>query len=274
MIDKYPLVSVLVPCYNQAHFLPEALDSLLAQTYTNWEAIVVNDGSSDNTEDVALKYVEKDSRIKYIYQDNKGLSGARNTAILHSSGKYLLPLDSDDKIANHYLLNGVDFLERHSDYSVYYGKAEFFGGKLEKWNIEYKNYRELLKRNCIYCSSIFRKEECLACGCYDESFKKGLEDWEFYIRLLRGEKKVFQDSTVVFFYRKNPNGNSMSDRFDETYQNTALTVYAKHINIYIKYFDNPLEYVNGTHWSQRRIGRIAHRIQLEFQKFSDILNKK
>ena len=75
------LVSIIVPCYNQAHFLDEALQSVLSQTYTNWECIIVNDGSPDNTENIAEKWLAVDSRFKYIKKDNGGLSSARNIGI-------------------------------------------------------------------------------------------------------------------------------------------------------------------------------------------------
>ena len=80
-LNEKGMVSVIVPCYNQAIYLPEALNSLLAQTYQCWEAIVVNDGSPDETEKVALEYTRKDSRIKYVFKENGGLSSARNKGI-------------------------------------------------------------------------------------------------------------------------------------------------------------------------------------------------
>ena len=88
-----PLVSVIIPCYKQAEYLPAAVDSALAQTYAPVEVIVVNDGSPDDTEKVALGY---GSRIVYIHRPNGGLSAARNTAIARARGKYLKFLDSDD----------------------------------------------------------------------------------------------------------------------------------------------------------------------------------
>lgn len=76
---KTQLVSIIVPCFNQAHFLPETLDSLLNQTYQNWECIIVDDGSTDDTKKIAEEYEKRDDRFRYIYQENKGLPGARNT---------------------------------------------------------------------------------------------------------------------------------------------------------------------------------------------------
>ncbi|HEY5464299.1 MAG TPA: glycosyltransferase family A protein [Hanamia sp.] len=97
MDDK---ISVIIPCYNQAHFLNESVGSVLAQTYTNWECIIVNDGSTDNTESVALAFTEKDSRIKYIEKENGGLSSARNKGLDEAAGDYIQFLDSDDMITS------------------------------------------------------------------------------------------------------------------------------------------------------------------------------
>lgn len=89
-------VSVIIPCYNQAHFLPDAIESVTRQTYTNWECIIVDDGSSDNTKEVADNFSQKDERIKYIYKLNGGLSSARNAGIENASGNWIQFLDSDD----------------------------------------------------------------------------------------------------------------------------------------------------------------------------------
>lgn len=89
-------VSIIVPCYNQANFLPETLDSVLAQTHSDWECIVVNDGSPDNTAEVAERYASRDSRIRHVFQENRGLSGARNRGLDEATGAWIQFLDSDD----------------------------------------------------------------------------------------------------------------------------------------------------------------------------------
>ena len=93
------IVSIIVPCYNYAALFREALDSVLAQTYDDWECIIVNDGSTDDTEEIALQYCQKDERFIYFYKENGGHSSARNYGIKKSKGEYILPLDPDDKIA-------------------------------------------------------------------------------------------------------------------------------------------------------------------------------
>ena len=102
-MEELAKVSVIVPVYNQGEFLSEALESVLQQTYPNWECIIVNDGSTDNSGEVAKGYVNKDDRFKYLYQDNSGVAAARNNGIRHSDGFYILPLDSDNVLCPTYL---------------------------------------------------------------------------------------------------------------------------------------------------------------------------
>ena len=96
MQNFQPLVSVIVPCYNQAHFLPDTLASVLDQTYPFWECIIVNDGSTDHTNVVAHEWQNKDGRFKYVEKKNGGLSSARNTGLRVAIGEYIQLLDADD----------------------------------------------------------------------------------------------------------------------------------------------------------------------------------
>ncbi|PLW93741.1 MAG: glycosyltransferase family 2 protein, partial [Marinilabiliales bacterium] len=89
------MISVVVPCYNHGHYLAECLDSVLNQSYDNWECIIVNDGSSDHTEEVSLGFCQKDKRFKLVNIENRGLANARNVGINKSWGKYILPVDAD-----------------------------------------------------------------------------------------------------------------------------------------------------------------------------------
>ena len=91
-----PCFTVIVPTYNQAHYLPLALNSLLTQTFPNWEAVVVNDGSTDNTAQVAEAYASRDRRIRVIHQQNGGVAAALNTGLRHARGEWICWLSSDD----------------------------------------------------------------------------------------------------------------------------------------------------------------------------------
>lgn len=199
--STHPLVSIIVPCYNYARFLPETLQSILDQEYYHWECIIVNDGSTDGTEAVAMQYQKKDARFKYIYQHNKGLSSARNTGIINSKGEYLQFLDSDDTIHASKIKLQVSFLQDQSNVDIVYGNSLFFNsdcastffqnreGKLVDETINLKKsgsgpeiLSKLLVNNMMEVScALIKKEIIEKVGFFNEAYKS-YEDWEFWIR--------------------------------------------------------------------------------------------
>ncbi len=195
-----PLISVIVPCYNQAQYLDECLQSVLDQTFQDWECIIVNDGSPDHTEEVAKKWVEKDSRFKYLDKENGGLSSARNAGIAEAKGEWILPLDADDYIASNYLYDAHIHFE-NDDLKVIYGRAEKFGALNEPWDLKPFNLHNLAQQNVIYCSALYRKKDWVEIGRYDEQMKSGLEDWEFWIRMLKDRGRALCLPEVCFYYR-------------------------------------------------------------------------
>lgn len=116
-----PLVSVIVPCYNQAHFLREAIESVLAQTYPHVDVVVVDDGSDDNTEVVAGAY----EGVRCVRQENAGLAGARNTGIRHTLGPLLVFLDADDRLLPEAVQVGLDCLRADPTAAFVYGRSRF-----------------------------------------------------------------------------------------------------------------------------------------------------
>ncbi|MCX8053660.1 MAG: glycosyltransferase [Armatimonadetes bacterium] len=120
-----PLVSVVVPCYNRGKLIWDTINSLLRQTLDDWECIIVNDGSTDDTEQVLQDISAQDSRIRFINQANKGPAGARNRGLDEVRGKYIQLLDSDDVIAPHKLDSQVSLLRKVDDLAVVYCDFEF-----------------------------------------------------------------------------------------------------------------------------------------------------
>lgn len=104
------LVSVITPCYNGAKYIGETIESVLSQTYKDWEMIIVDDGSSDNSADIIAEYAEKDSRIKYVRQKNSGSAAARNTGIKTAEGQYIALLDADDLWDRDFLSEQIAFM--------------------------------------------------------------------------------------------------------------------------------------------------------------------
>ena len=194
-------VSIIVPCYKQAETLSETLDSILAQTYLDWECVIINDGSPDNTEEAAKPYLEKDSRFKYIKQENKGVCVARNTAIAASCGEYVLPLDADDRISSTYLEKAVDHFLHFPETKLVYGKAERFGIENGCWDLPEFDYEKFIWDNCVLNSSIFRRSDYNATIGYNANMVHGNEDWDFWLSLLKREDVVYRIDDVVCYYR-------------------------------------------------------------------------
>jgi glycosyltransferase involved in cell wall biosynthesis len=118
------LFSIIIPTYNRAAFLPKAMESLLSQTYTDWELIIVDDGSTDNTKDVVSQY--GDSRITYLYQENAERSAARNNGIAHAKGEYVCFLDSDNYMLPDRLEKLADSITNEGKLACYYTDIEYF----------------------------------------------------------------------------------------------------------------------------------------------------
>lgn len=196
-----PKISIIVPCYNQAQYLDEALQSALDQTYENWECIIVNDGSPDNTKEVAKKWLEKDYRFRYIFQENGGVSNARNNGIAMAIGEFILPLDADDKIEKKYCELAINAFSLDKSLKLVYCNSEKFGLEFGKWNLPDFSLQKLANDNMIPCSAIYRKTYWQEIGGYDLKMTSGLEDYEFWINLLKNGGNVFKIDDVCFFYR-------------------------------------------------------------------------
>lgn len=232
-------ISVIIPCYKQAEYLPEALDSLMAQTFGDWEAIVVNDGSPDNTEEVALAYAAREPRIKYLSLENGGVARARNRGIDMAQGEYILPLDADDTIAPTYLEKAKAALDSDPMLKVVYCRASFFGEKNGPWEVHYKDFKSLLAVNAIFVSALFRKTDARAIGGFDEAMTFGHEDWDFFIRLLDGENRVCQIPEILFNYRiKNLSRNTEAVK---RLSDTQYYLIAKNRAIYQAYYPLPFD---------------------------------
>ncbi len=150
------LVSVIIPCYNQGIYLIEAIESVLLQTYPFFEIVVVNDGSTENIAEIVKHY----SQIKFIAQKNQGVSKARNNGLIHSSGEYLVFLDSDDKLLPNALEIGVRFMEHHAECAFVSGCVRLItsNGQLIETppqpKVQKNHYEHLLQSNYIWTPGV------------------------------------------------------------------------------------------------------------------------
>lgn len=211
-----PKVSIIVPCYNQAQYLDEALQSVLDQTYQNWECIIVNDGSPDNTEAIAKQWSKKDSRFVYLKKDNGGLSSARNVGLEASKGVYVQFLDSDDWIAATKLELSLQQLKlaKKQDVKVAISNFRMFVDNPQNTLAPYCNLNSQLFH---FESLLYQWEESFTipihCGLFESSlFKsfrfpenlKAKEDWVMWVNLFYKDcEAVFIDEPLAL-YRINP----------------------------------------------------------------------
>lgn len=177
-----PLVSVIIPIYNAEAYLKETLDSVLASDYEALEVVMVDDGSKDGSLAIAKEYAQKDVRCKVLHQENAGVSVARNRAIQASHGKYILPVDADDKIGTTYIRHAVEVIEKDDNIRVVGCHARKFGAVNEEWRLPKFSYRLLARKNMIPVSALFRKSDWERCGGYCEA-NRYREDWGFWISM-------------------------------------------------------------------------------------------
>ena len=202
MVKTTELVSIIVPCYNQAQYLEESVQSCIDQTYSNIEIIIINDGSTDNTEEVALLLQEKyPKKIQVILQENTGLSVARNNAIRQSTGTYILPLDSDDLIEK----NMVDSCLKHmidKNADIVYVHQQCFGVKNHLIKRSPFPRNNLLYQNIACSTSLYKREVWEKTGGYARNMEGGYEDWEFWIHAFKKGYKFQLLPEPLHLYRR------------------------------------------------------------------------
>ena len=265
--NKRPRISIIVPCYNGARYIRETLDCLQKQTIDDWECVIVNDGSTDNSLEILKEYAAKDSRYKYIDKENEGPSIARNTAIAASSGKYILPLDADDLIAPSYAEKAIEYLESHPKCKLVYCKAEFFGDRNEPFELHEYNYNELPYCNSIFCSCIYRHVDFDKTIGYNPNMRFRNEDWDFLLSLLNENDEVYCLPEVLFFYRQH--GMTRNNNLDERYAYANLQMVMNHPDIYAKNKERTVDWINPlTNYYKTEMEKI---IQSKSYKLTNIL---
>jgi glycosyltransferase involved in cell wall biosynthesis len=203
------LVSVVIPTYNTSNFLIKAIQSVINQTYKNWELIIVDDGSTDQTRQIVEEFQKKDSRIKYFFQNNKGQGAARNLGIKNASGNYIAFLDSDDEFFENKLERVISYFEKDKNIGFIYTDAIIIGDYLYKKRrseivtpYSGKIYTKLLFNNFITTSTVVVKREVLQnCGLFDESnFLRNFEDYDLWLRIAKKYKIEYIPEVLVKYY--------------------------------------------------------------------------
>lgn len=201
--------SIIIPCYKHVQYLPEAVDSALAQTYNNFDIIIINDGSPDNTREVAEDYAKKHKNIRVINQSNKGLASARNSAIINSDSQVILPLDADDKIDKTYLEKTIKKMIDNPSVGIVGTDMQIFGEQDVLLRLTRPTTLENLKvNNQLFVCSLIRREAINQCGGYNPKMDRlgGFEDWDMWIDIVKRGWGVEYVAEPLFYYRRRSGG--------------------------------------------------------------------
>jgi glycosyltransferase involved in cell wall biosynthesis len=229
-VNQQPLVSIIIPCYNGAAYLEEALLSALAQSYAEVEVLVVDDGSTDASPEITQRFP-----VRYIRQQNRGKSEARNLGIKECNGAYILFLDADDRLKPQAIESGLRAMERHPDCAFAVGDHVFISGDgsylspSKKVATLHSHYEALLTSNFIemISSVLFRRSIFDELGGFDRNLSVA-EDYELYLRIAR-VRPVCSHSTVVAEYRKHKGNISLNSELMLTTTLLVLSGQAKYV---------------------------------------------
>ncbi|MGB3507791.1 MAG: glycosyltransferase, partial [Microcoleaceae cyanobacterium] len=230
-LNQSDLVSVIILCYNQAEYLTEAVESVVNQTYQNWECLIINDGSSDQTSQVTInlakKYSEKSLRL--IEKENTGVPDSRNIGINHSFGKFILFVDADDKIHPNFLAETLAVLKQNSQVGFVYTDIQKFGFEENLESFGDFNVKRFLSENQAPVTSLFRREIFPQVGGFKTVMEQGWEDWEFWISAYQKGWLGYRLEKPYLYYRQHSDGS----RQQKLHQNKVNLAVHKAIIIYL-----------------------------------------
>jgi len=237
-MKNQPLVSIVTPCYNCEKYIGEAIESVLAQTYTNWEMFIIDDGSTDNSFNIAKHFAQKDERIKLIKQEqNNGVSIARNKAIELSKGEYLAFLDSDDLWLPEKLEKQLTFMvEKNCDFSfTRYEHIDENGESLNKIArvIKKLTYKKMLFHDFVGCLTVMYKQN-LNDKIY-HPILRNCDDYALFLKVLQHVKNAIGYNENLAKYRILKNSLSRN-KFNKVSYFVEIMTKHENQNIFAAYF--------------------------------------
>lgn len=204
------LVSIITPVYNGERFVVQTIESVLAQTYPHWEMLVVNDGSTDNSEAIVCRYVNQDSRIHYFYQSNKGSASARNHGLLEAKGRYVVFLDADDYWDSTFLEEQLQFMqEKKAQLITASCRRVDEQGKevLRPWIVPARmNYYDTLKTCSLSCLTTMIDRKNLHDVYFHEELHSLRDDYVLWLSILKQIDYAYGNARVLASYRLNAQG--------------------------------------------------------------------
>lgn len=194
-----PFFSVIICTYNRAELLSRALDSLLNQSESDWEAIIIDDGSTDNTKEIVTQYSEKNKSIKYFYHENHGSGYSKNEGLKNSSGQYITFLDSDDEYIPEHLVSRKNILLENPSLDLLFGGVKIIGNPFVP-DIENPG-KQIHLDNCIIGGTLFIKRESAIKIDGFANMRFG-EDYEFYQRAIKNNFRIMKTDEQTYVYHR------------------------------------------------------------------------
>lgn len=193
-------VTIVIPCFNQGHFLQDALKSVEACDRSLYDLIIVNDGSTDENSIKILKQLTENG-YHVIFQQNKGLGEARNTGVRLANTPYVLPLDADNKIHAAYLTKAIEIMDAQPNIAVVYANANLFGDNTGVLKQGSYNLQKMMLCNIIDACAVIRTSVLKDVGLYDNMKIMGLEDWDLWLRIGFAGHGFYYLDEILFDYR-------------------------------------------------------------------------
>ena len=239
------LVSVIVPMYNAAEFIEEALTSIVESNYRPIEVVVMDDGSTDNSLSVAQRFAEQHPEIKVLQQTNRGASAARNNAIRQSHGEYILPVDADNKIDPRYIEEAVAVLAQRPEVRVVACRADFFGERTGEWITAPFSKELLARKNMIDTCAMYRRVDWDKTSGYMETCA-AREDWDMWLSLFEQGGEFVRLPEIRMHYRIRGGSKRIQDRALK--RKLIVEINRRHPAYMERYLGGPLHYHRS--WSR------------------------
>lgn len=260
-------VTVVMPCYNNGKYVAKAIESVQKQTYTNWELIIVNDGSTDDSEKTINSYAKDDDRIHYISQENQGVSIARNAGAKAANGEFICFLDADDWLAPNALEQAIQAYKKHVDCRMFYLKGIVVVYNEEKVveTVPFRHidgtYKQVLL-NGMDVKIVIRTKDFEEIRGFDENMTNGFEDWEFCIRFLYKRCNIVVSEDILYYYRKNHITNSLSIMAEQKELSVQCYIYKKNMEKFVEELGSPIMQYR---WAEHKLPRLC-KIIMEYRQ--------
>ena len=266
-----PKVSVVIPCYNDKDYINETVQAVLDQTFQDFDIVIVDDGSNQETKNVLATI--KNEKVTIINQENKGLSAARNTGFKVAKGVYVLAIDSDDTLDVSFLEKAVAILDKNEKIGAVSSHCTIFVGNhkiIDYHKPKGGSVSSFLFDNNSVSFALIRKSSWEIVGGYDEKMINGFEDWEFWIAMTKTGLEVYTIPEFLFHYRQKEISMSKDSKMNFRESNLNY-IYKKHSDLYGNHFSQVVDFLTELAQRNKR-NEIKYKNSLEFKIGNSILS--